>query len=149
MTRALVHRFQTARRDPAVAVLEGLHALKHALRFGAHVLDIAADESAPVDVISLAAELAELYALGFDDPAPVRALHGRGSGDLLDAVPVPGKEGQPGRKVHQREKLAFADRAVADAGEHSTAGSFWAASLTLMGRFIRVLPQRPWTGKVL
>ncbi|MDP9406192.1 MAG: ribosome biogenesis GTPase Der, partial [Actinomycetota bacterium] len=32
------------------------------------------------------AELAELYALGFDTPHPVSAQHGRGSGDLLDVV---------------------------------------------------------------
>jgi len=31
-----------------------------------------------------ASELAELYALGVGDPAPVSALHGRGAGDLLD-----------------------------------------------------------------
>ena len=28
-------RFRTARRDPALTVVEGFHALKHALRFGA------------------------------------------------------------------------------------------------------------------
>ncbi len=33
--------FRDARRDPELAVLEGLHALKHALRFGAQVLHIA------------------------------------------------------------------------------------------------------------
>ncbi|MGA2163782.1 MAG: RNA methyltransferase [Solirubrobacteraceae bacterium] len=33
--------FRDARRDPALAVLEGLHALKHALRFGAQVLHVA------------------------------------------------------------------------------------------------------------
>ena len=32
------------------------------------------------------AELAELYALGVGDPLPVSAQHGRGSGDLLDAI---------------------------------------------------------------
>jgi len=31
-------------------------------------------------------ELAELYGLGLGDPFPVSALHGRGSGDLLDEV---------------------------------------------------------------
>ncbi len=34
--------FRDARRDPELAVLEGLHALKHALRFGAQVLHTAA-----------------------------------------------------------------------------------------------------------
>jgi GTPase len=33
-----------------------------------------------------AAETAELYGLGLGDPFPVSALHGRGSGDLLDEV---------------------------------------------------------------
>lgn len=33
--------FRDARRDPGLAVLEGLHALKHALRFGAQVLHTA------------------------------------------------------------------------------------------------------------
>ncbi len=37
----LIPRFGRARRDPSLAVLEGLHALKHALRFGAVVLEVA------------------------------------------------------------------------------------------------------------
>jgi len=36
----LVARFRAARRDPTLVVLEGLHALKHALRFGA-AIDVA------------------------------------------------------------------------------------------------------------
>ncbi len=36
----LVARYHAARRDPTIAVLEGLHALKHALRFQADVLDV-------------------------------------------------------------------------------------------------------------
>ncbi|HUH08430.1 MAG TPA: ribosome biogenesis GTPase Der [Egibacteraceae bacterium] len=35
---------------------------------------------------AVAAQLAELYALGLGDPVPVSALHGKGSGDLLDVV---------------------------------------------------------------
>ena len=35
--RALVDHCRRARRDDRLAVLEGLHALKHALRFGAHI----------------------------------------------------------------------------------------------------------------
>ena len=46
-------RFRRARNDPGLAVLEGLHALKHALRFGADVI-----EAATVDPASLA-QLAE------------------------------------------------------------------------------------------
>jgi RNA methyltransferase, TrmH family len=54
--QALIRRYRTARRDPRLAVLEGFHALKHALRFGAKVLEaVAAD---PEQLRELAAELA-------------------------------------------------------------------------------------------
>ncbi|MEA2452717.1 MAG: GTPase [Actinomycetota bacterium] len=41
--------------------------------------------------------IAEFYALGLGEPHPVSALHGRGSGDLLDAVleVIPDKAGDP------------------------------------------------------
>ena len=39
-----------------------------------------------VDGESLEPSAHEFYALGFGDPIPVSALHGRGTGDLLDAV---------------------------------------------------------------
>ncbi len=45
-----------ARADPALVVLEGVHALKHALRFGAEVLRIAAPD--PDAVLALAARVA-------------------------------------------------------------------------------------------
>lgn len=52
----LVERYRRARRDPRLAVLEGLHALKHAVRFGAEVEHIAV---ADLDrVRSLAAQVA-------------------------------------------------------------------------------------------
>ena len=35
--QTLVERFRSARTDPALAVLEGFHPLKHAIRFGAHL----------------------------------------------------------------------------------------------------------------
>ncbi len=54
--QALIRRYRTARRDPRLAVLEGFHALKHALRFGAEVLEaVAAD---PAQLQELAAGLA-------------------------------------------------------------------------------------------
>ena len=54
--QALIRRYRTARRDPRLAVLEGFHALKHALRFGAKVLEaVAAD---PAELRELAGELA-------------------------------------------------------------------------------------------
>ena len=37
---SLIPRFGRARRDPALAVLEGFHPLKHALRFGAEPLEV-------------------------------------------------------------------------------------------------------------
>ena len=54
--QALIRRFRTARRDPNLAVLEGFHALKHALRFGAEVLEAVASD--PQQLRELAAELA-------------------------------------------------------------------------------------------
>jgi RNA methyltransferase, TrmH family len=53
---ALVQRYRTARRDHDLAVLEGFHALKHALRFGAEVHEAVAAE--PGRLEALAAELA-------------------------------------------------------------------------------------------
>src|SRR3954470_15064259 len=35
-------RFRTARRDPGLTVVEGFHALKHALRFGAELVEAVA-----------------------------------------------------------------------------------------------------------
>ena len=37
---ALVQRFRRARRDPSLVVLEGFHALKHAVRFGAELVTV-------------------------------------------------------------------------------------------------------------
>jgi RNA methyltransferase, TrmH family len=53
---SLIRRYRTARRDPRLAVLEGFHALKHALRFGAEILEaVAAD---PRQLVELSEELA-------------------------------------------------------------------------------------------
>ena len=65
-----------ARADPALAVLEGLHALKHALRFGAEVLRIAAPD--PAATLALAARVApDLELAGRIERAPLgrRAHH--------------------------------------------------------------------------
>lgn len=56
MSDALVQRYRAARRDRELAVLEGFHALKHALRFGAEVREAVATE--PGELERLAAELA-------------------------------------------------------------------------------------------
>ena len=38
--RTLVEQFRVARTDPALAVLEGFHPLKHAMRFGAELIEV-------------------------------------------------------------------------------------------------------------
>jgi len=56
VNEALVQRYRAARRDRSLAVLEGFHALKHALRFGAAVEEAVALE--PAELERLAADLA-------------------------------------------------------------------------------------------
>jgi TrmH family RNA methyltransferase len=51
-----VDRYRSARSDPALALLEGFHPLKHALRFGAEVLEALSPD--PDEVLALAGELA-------------------------------------------------------------------------------------------
>ncbi len=63
---SLIPRFGRARRDPELAVLEGLHPLKHALRFSANVLEAVTSDAAALE--RLTAELAP------DLSARVRAL---------------------------------------------------------------------------
>jgi RNA methyltransferase, TrmH family len=55
-TAGLVGRFHEARRDGDLVVLQGFHALKHALRFGAHVELVACAD--PVELARLARDLA-------------------------------------------------------------------------------------------
>jgi RNA methyltransferase, TrmH family len=59
--RALVRRYRGARRDRELAVLEGFHALKHALRFGADVVEAVAPDPGQLDELAseLAPDLAE------------------------------------------------------------------------------------------
>lgn len=52
----VINRYRTARSDPELAVLEGFHALKHALRFDAEVLEVRSADPGQLD--DLAAELA-------------------------------------------------------------------------------------------
>jgi TrmH family RNA methyltransferase len=49
-------RFRTARRDPELTVVEGFHALKHALRFGAEVVEAVAVDPGALE--TMAAEFA-------------------------------------------------------------------------------------------
>ena len=59
---ALIPRYGRARRDEALAVLEGFHALKHALRFDAEVLEVHTSDAAELERLAerLAPDLREL-----------------------------------------------------------------------------------------
>ena len=51
---SLIPRFGRARRDPALAVLEGFHPLKHALRFGANVTEVVTRDSGELERLTAA-----------------------------------------------------------------------------------------------
>lgn len=105
----LIARFSRARRDPTLAVLEGLHPLKHALRFGADVHEAVCRDAGELAALAslLAPDVAEQIGelarpVGPDvlarlAPLPpstgVIALAGRRAGDsaamLADARPAP------------------------------------------------------------
>src|SRR3979411_3547550 len=46
---SLIPRFGRARRDPSLAVLEGFHPIKHALRFGANMIEVVSHDPAELD----------------------------------------------------------------------------------------------------
>ncbi len=46
---SLIPRFRRARRDPKLAVLEGFHAIKHALRFDAPLLEVVTSDAAALE----------------------------------------------------------------------------------------------------
>ncbi len=99
---ARLDRFRKARRDPQLAVIEGFHALKHALRFDAQVLEVICTDPPALEL--LAAELAPdlgarlralahpVEAAAFEQLAPraprtgVIALAKRARGDLAAAL---------------------------------------------------------------
>lgn len=56
MDNPLPERFRRARRDPSLAVLEGFHAVKHALRFGADLMELVTND--PQGLAGLASALA-------------------------------------------------------------------------------------------
>ena len=78
---ALIDRFRQARRDTALAVMDGLHAVKHGLRFGAETLEIVSPDAdaalnltaevAPDIRLRLAAELAQVSEDDFRRLSPV------------------------------------------------------------------------------
>ena len=103
---ALAERYRAARRDRSVALLEGLHALKHALRFGAEILDARtrdpgalrslADALAPDVADRIAALATAVPADHFAELAPsphptgVIALARRPAVDVAAALGAPG-----------------------------------------------------------
>ncbi|HYM45791.1 MAG TPA: TrmH family RNA methyltransferase [Solirubrobacteraceae bacterium] len=73
---SLIPRFGRARRDRTLVVLEGFHALKHALRFGAVVLEVVCADAAALERLAsqLAPELSQdILALARTVPADVFA----------------------------------------------------------------------------
>ncbi|MEX2505100.1 MAG: TrmH family RNA methyltransferase [Egicoccus sp.] len=96
---------RSARRDPSLVRLEGVHALKHALRFGAsvtaiatpdhaqlqHLLaDLAPDVVLPVDVIEVDIETWRGL-VGRELPSPALAVAHRPDVPALPAAEVPGR----------------------------------------------------------
>ncbi len=103
----LRQRFQQARRDERLAVLEGFHALKHALRFGASVELVAAAD--PDALERMAAQLAPDLAGRF------RALAGEPVAPELLAALAP--------HVPRTQVLALARRPAFDADALRAGGS--------------------------
>jgi GTPase len=69
--------------DARVGVTDADAAVASVLRRSGKPVVVAANK---VDDIKAESEVAALWSLGLGEPAPVSALHGRGSGDLLDLV---------------------------------------------------------------
>ena len=69
--------------DATVGATEAEEAMARILRRGGRPVLLVANK---VDDARVEAETAALWSLGLGEPHPVSALHGRGSGDLLDAV---------------------------------------------------------------
>jgi RNA methyltransferase, TrmH family len=73
---SLIPRYGRARRDPSLAVLEGLHPLKHALRFGATVLEVVCSDLSGLERLAgqLAPDVAaRIVALAAEVPPDVFA----------------------------------------------------------------------------
>jgi RNA methyltransferase, TrmH family len=79
-------RFRTARRDPELTVVEGFHALKHALRFGAELVEAVATDPPALEV--MAAELAPDLQGRF--AGQVEAVDKETLADLVPLVPHTG-----------------------------------------------------------
>src|ERR1700753_3073616 len=103
----LRRRFRAARRDPELTVLEGFHALKHALRFGAEV------------EIAVATDPGELERLA-EDLAPDlvgRIGDGGGGGDAETLAGLVPRAPRTGVVAIARRKQADLDAVLADSRE--------------------------------
>lgn len=99
-------RFRTARRDPGLTVVEGFHALKHALRFGAELVEAVAVD--PPVLEAMAAELAPDLAGEVGDR--VEAVDKATLADLVPLVP------HTGVVAIARRPAVDIDAALADPG---------------------------------
>ena len=101
----MIDRFRQARRDKSLAVLDGLHAVKHALRFGGEILELVscdgeaalrlAAEVAPDVVPRLSEGMEQVYEEDFRSLSPVPPDTGviaiarrpaTGAGEVLDGA---------------------------------------------------------------
>ncbi|OHV36989.1 MULTISPECIES: ribosome biogenesis GTPase Der [Pseudofrankia] len=80
--------------DAVVGATDADEAVARVLQRSGHPVVLAANK---VDDQRLESDTAALWSLGLGEPYPVSALHGRGSGDLLDAVLVALPEAPPER----------------------------------------------------
>jgi RNA methyltransferase, TrmH family len=103
----LRRRFRGARRDPDLTVLEGFHALKHALRFGAEVEIAVAVDRAQLELLAadLAPDLAGRFA------AVVEKIDAEGLAGLVPQAP------RTGVVAIARRKRADLEAALADPRE--------------------------------
>jgi TrmH family RNA methyltransferase len=79
----ITQRFRKARRDPQLTVVEGFHALKHALRFDAELVEAVAVD--PEQIEALAAELAPDLAGGLG--GRLEKIEARTLAELVPRVP--------------------------------------------------------------
>jgi TrmH family RNA methyltransferase len=141
-------RYHAARRDPGRAVLEGLHALKHALRFGAVPDDVVTDDRPALD--RLAENLAPDLAARLHD-LRIRVVTARAF-DALSPSPVPTRViALAPRPVHRAADIlgdATAARPVVVLDQPRHAGNIGAAvrvaAAADAGGLITIGPVDPW-----